>query len=108
MGFVGRDKASARQSEQLEPDLILGMAQNLADRRLQDIQAARRGADRTADIYGMKDLDLPDAHSQYSFFGLGRGCLGLPRGCYAIQAIASISTYPAPRLEPTEIGRAHL
>src|SRR3546814_7035006 len=47
MGFVGRDKASARQSEQLEPDLILGMAQNLADRRLRDIQAARRGADRT-------------------------------------------------------------
>src|SRR3546814_13152247 len=71
MGFVGRDKASARQSEQLEPDLILGMAQNLADRRLRDIQAARRGADRTADIYGLKAFDLPDAPSHDSFFGLG-------------------------------------
>ena len=43
-------------------ELLLGVRQHLADRRLRDIQQPRRIGHRAARVNGMKHLDLAQSH----------------------------------------------
>src|SRR3546814_4184943 len=49
MRLVGGDQAPAHQGEQGEAELGLGVVQDLADRGLRNMQAARGGADRRSE-----------------------------------------------------------
>ena len=60
--FVGRNQAPAHQIEQADAKLRFGVPQNLADRWLRHIQAARSRANGTVCINGVKNFDLSQSH----------------------------------------------
>src|SRR3546814_17219018 len=62
MRHVGGDQARAHQGEQGKSELGLGVVQDLADRGLRNMQAARGGADRPGRVDGVEDFNLAESH----------------------------------------------
>jgi hypothetical protein len=62
MGVLGGDEAAVGPLEQLEAEQGLGVAEHLGDRRLRDVEGARRRADRAVDVDGVEDLDVTKVH----------------------------------------------
>src|SRR3546814_7531803 len=62
MRLVGGDQAPAHQGEQGKAELRLGVVQDLADRRLRNMQCARGGADRSSRVDGVEDFNLAESH----------------------------------------------
>jgi hypothetical protein len=62
LGLRRRHQPPALALEQLESQLVLGMQQQLAERRLRDIQRLRRAGQRAAAHDGAEDLNLADIH----------------------------------------------
>src|SRR5690606_37161175 len=79
-------------------ELVLGVVQHLADRRLRNVQGAGRGTDRSGSVDGAEDINLAKAHA----LDLRRG----PGGCHSEQRRARSTRYSGERPVPSRRGSA--